>query len=152
MRYYFVNLAVHFGIALFFAILVVVCVGRNNKRRTKHASTFLLPVVFAILFLLQMVRFVVPRIFDINDILNENYQTQVGELQSVSYLENTVVVDGMTYYISPRVSLPDIGSQVKVRYTKSGKYAIHLDRIDTSFTPEEPLEQVVYTETTSTVS
>lgn len=64
---------------------------------------------------------------DIPDVLNDNFQTTVGVLQEVSYFENSVVVDGETYYISPRVNLPQIGSNVKLKYSKCGYYAVHLD-------------------------
>lgn len=131
MRYFFANLLAHFLLLVILISLVVLFTNRNIRRKTIHGIMFLLPVFLSIVTVFDVFVFTGPRLLDINDVLNKSYQSYTGELESVSYFNNIIVVDGTTYYVNPLHVMPSPGEQVRVKYTRYGKFAVQIEIVQT---------------------
>ena len=57
-----------------------------------------------------------------------------------------MTIDGELYYINPMRELPEVGSKVRIRYTRYSKYVISVEPIDEVDVPgviNEELETAV---------
>ena len=126
MKYYIANLAVHLAVTLIFIILLIVFSNRNKKRKTKYPVSYFIPTVLAIVIVAYVYGITGPRLLDLSDVASQDYYSYTGELESVSPLNNTMVIDGVTYYINPLRDIPEEGANVKVRYSRYGRYAVEV--------------------------
>lgn len=126
MKYFIANLSVHTIVALVFVILCVVFANRNRRGKTRHPVTYFLPIVFCALAVLYTIFFTAPRLLDIAAVKSDNYYSYTGTLEEVSVFNNFLVVDGKRYYINPLRTIPEEGTNVKVRYTKYGHYVVEV--------------------------
>jgi len=67
---------------------------------------------------------------DITGVLNDNYYTQTGEVEKVSALKTTFVLDGETYYINPRRNDLEAGDVVRIRHTRYSRYTVQIIQIE----------------------
>ena len=126
MKYFIANLAVHAMVTLVFVILSLVFSNRNKKGKTKHPVAYFLPLVFCAIAVVYTIFFTAPRLLDIAAVKSDNYYSYTGKLEDVSAFNNALVVDGERYYINPLRTIPEEGSNVKVRYTKYGHYVVEV--------------------------
>ena len=146
MRYYIVNLAVHVIISIAMIVTTVIFSNRNRKRKTRHVLTFFLPTVMAVVTVFYVFTITWPRLLDLSDVSTQNYYSYTGEVESVSSFNNTMTIDGELYYINPMRELPEVGSKVRIRYTRYSKYVISvepIDEVDVSGVINEELETAV---------
>jgi len=130
LKYYIANLAVHIFIVLVLLIVIVVASNRNRKRRTKHALTYFLPTVVAIILAVFVFKTTAPRLLDLSDVATQNYYSYTGVIETVSPLNNSFVLDGVRYYINPLRELPEEGTNVRIRYTRHSLYVISVEPVD----------------------
>ncbi len=130
MKYYIVNLGVHFLIVLALLILIVIFSNRNRKRKTKSPLFYFLPTVFAVIACLFVFKIMAPRLLDISDVATQNYYSYTGVIDEVAPLNNYLTVDGVKYYINPLRALPSEGTNVRIRYTRHSNYVISVEPVD----------------------
>lgn len=126
MKYFIANLVVHSIVTLVLVILSVTLSNRNKKGKTRNPVVYFLPLVFCALAVVYTVLFTAPRLLDIAAVKSDNYYSYTGTLEDVSVFNNALVVDGDRYYINPLRSIPEEGSNVKVRYTRYGHYVVEV--------------------------
>lgn len=126
MKYFLANLAVHLAVTLVFVILSVVFSNRNKRGKTKNPFAYFLPVIFCAIAVVYTFFYTAPRLLDFAAVKSDNYYSYTGTLENVSGLNNSLTVDGHKYYINPLRSIPEEGSNVKVRYTKYGHYVVEI--------------------------
>lgn len=128
MKYYLANLGVHIAINLILTLIVIRSSDRNRKGQTKHTLTYFLPFIMSIVTVLYMINFTAPRLLDLTDVTGQNYYSYTGTLEEISSMNNYFIIDGQKYYINPLRDIPEVGSLVKIRYTRYGKYVIEVTR------------------------
>ena len=146
MKYYIANLAVHVVVTLIMIVTVIVFSNRNRKRKTRYVSTYFLPTALAVITALYMFYITGPRLLDLSDVATQNYYSYTGVIEERSLLNNTLVIDGETYYINPLRELPDEGAKVRIRYTRFCNYVISVESVeavDVSGAIDEELETAV---------
>lgn len=126
MKYFLANLACHLLVTIVLLVFVLIFTNRNKKGLTKHPVLYFLPVLLSALTILYAIHFTAPRLLDISAVAADNYYSYTGELESVSLLNNSMVIDGVTYYINPLRDIPEEGANVKVRYSRYGRYAVEV--------------------------
>ena len=126
MKYFIANLSVHTTVALVLIILCVVCANRNKKGKTKNPVAYFLPLLFCAAAVAYMAVFTAPRLLAIASVKSDNYYSYTGTLEDVSVFNNALTVDGERYYINPLRDIPEEGSNVKIRYTRYGHYAVEV--------------------------
>ena len=120
------NLAAHAVIFIVFVILMLVFLRRNNKRKVKHGFMYLAPVFFAIVSVVYMVFLTGPRILDIRNITEDIYQFTSGKIESIGYFNNTIQVEGKTFYINPLADIPEEGTSIRIKHTNYGNYVVEM--------------------------
>lgn len=126
MKYFYVNLAAHVLIFVVLVVLMVIFYNRNAKRKTTRGFLYLAPVVLAILAVLYMIFLAGPRILDIRNMTSETYQFETGKIEKIGFLNNTISVEGKTFYINPLAKIPEEGTIVRVKYTEYANYVCEL--------------------------
>lgn len=126
MKYFLANLGVHIAINLILTLIVIRSSDRNRKGQTKHTLTYFLPFIMSIVTVLYMINFTAPRLLDLTDVTGQNYYSYTGTLEEISSMNNYFIIDGQKYYINPLRDIPEVGSLVKIRYTRYGKYVIEV--------------------------
>ncbi|MBO4243117.1 MAG: hypothetical protein IKT14_00545 [Clostridiales bacterium] len=146
MKYYLANLGVHIAVNLILTLIVIVSSDRNKRGQTKHALTYFLPFVVSIVTVLYMINFTAPRLLDLTDVTGQNYYSYTGTLEEISSMNNYFIIDGEKYYINPLRDIPEVGSLVKIRYTRYGKYVIEVtqsEEVNVSDSVNEEIQTAV---------
>lgn len=122
MNYFFANLVAHILIAS--ALLAVCCIfaDKVRKRKADKLIKFFLPVVLTILVIIYASFIIVPRMFDIRNVISNNYLSQSGTVESVAPLKNYIVVDGIKYYKNPSKSCPETGDKITLKYAETSHF------------------------------
>ena len=131
MKYYIANLAVHVVVTLIMIVFVIVFSNRNRKRKTRYVATYFLPTALAVVTAFYMFYITGPRLLDLSDVATQNYYSYTGVIEERSLLNNTLVIDGDTYYINPLRELPPEGSKVRIRFTRFCNYVISVESVET---------------------
>lgn len=126
MKYFLANLFCHTLVTVILLIFVLYFSNRNKRGLTKHAALYFLPVILSAVAVLYAMHFTAPRLLDISAVVGDNYYSYTGELEKVSLLNNSMVIDGQSYYINPLRDIPEEGANVKVRYSRYGRYAVEV--------------------------
>ena len=124
MNYFFANLSAHALLCLILVILMIIFTNRYIKRKTKHTLTYFVPVLLLIIIGFDVIKYLAPRMFDIDNVLNDVTYTYTGTVDEVSRFNNYIVVDGTTYYLDPFENEIEAGSTVKIKYTPASNYAM----------------------------
>lgn len=122
MPYYFVNLSLHLLVSAGILALILFLGKKNNERKHRRGVAFLLPAILTIVFLIQVISLSIPRTLDIVHVLKNNYRSTVGTVTSIGFLNNTVVIDGTTYYFDPFQFKPQTGDELFITYTPNAHY------------------------------
>lgn len=130
MKYYIANLLVHIIVTVALIIMVVVFSNRNRKRKTKYPVSYFIPTVLSILAAAYMFFITGPRLLDLADVATQNYYSYTGVIDELSWVNNTLTVDGKLYYINPLRDLPAEGTKVRIRYTRYSNYVISVESVD----------------------
>ncbi|MBR1798221.1 MAG: hypothetical protein IJ757_09485 [Clostridiales bacterium] len=130
MRYYIANLAVHVVVMLALIVIIIVFSDRNRKRKTKHAITYFVPTVAAVIAAFYLFKITGPRLLDLSDVATQNYYSYTGQIEEISPLNNSFLIDGDRYYINPLRDLPEAGEKVRIRYTRYSNYVISVEAVD----------------------
>lgn len=125
--YYFINLSLHFLISLTLMLILLHYVKKNQLRKNKRGISFLLPSLLAVIFLVQVMTFTVPRILDSVNIVKADYRTVTGQVESVRFLNHALVIDGKTYYYNPLIYKPKVGDELKISFTPKAGYIADLE-------------------------
>ncbi len=131
MKYYIANLAVHVVVTLIMIVSVIVFSNRNRKRKARYVATYFLPTALAVVTAFYMFYITGPRLLDLSDVATQNYYSYTGVIEERSLLNNTLVIDGDTYYINPLRELPPEGSKVRIRFTRFCNYVISVESVET---------------------
>lgn len=131
MKYYIANLAVHVVVTLIMIVSVIVFSNRNRKRKTRYVTTYFLPTALAVVTAFYMFYITGPRLLDLSDVATQNYYSYTGVIEERALLNNTLVIDGDTYYINPLRKLPPEGSKVRIRFTRFCNYVISVESVET---------------------
>lgn len=131
MKYYIANLAVHVVVTLIMIVSVIVFSNRNRKRKTRYVTTYFLPTALAVVTAFYMFYITGPRLLDLSDVATQNYYSYTGVIEERALLNNTLVIDGDTYYINPLRELPPEGSKVRIRFTRFCNYVISVESVET---------------------
>lgn len=118
MRYYLLNLAVHAVVLSVLILCVCVFTKRNKKRKTKTVIGYFMPVLFALLAILDLAFITAPRLLDFNSVAARSYYSDTGVVTEVSYFKNYFMVDGKTYYINPMRLKIKVGDTVRIKHTQ----------------------------------
>lgn len=138
MRYYLLNLAVH--AVVLFVLIFGVCffTKRNKKRKTKTVIGYFMPMLFALLAILDLAFITAPRLLDFNSVAARSYYYDTGVVTDVSYLKNYFTVDGKTYYINPMRLKIKVGDTVRIKHTQySGFTAEVIDVTNSETLPSD---------------
>ncbi len=127
MVYYFLNFAVHSLISLFLLFIMLHYVSVLRAHKAKRGFVFIFPVIITLVFLFQVTSSVIPRALDCIYILKSEYTVSVGTVQSVGYLNHSIVVGDETYYFNPFAFKPQKGDELIIKYTPNSRYAIDLE-------------------------
>ena len=122
MNYYIANLGVH--VVLITAMIAVICIfaDKVRRRKAKNIVFYFLPVAVTILVIVYAVAIVVPRMFDLRNVVNKNYSTAQGTVEKVSLLKNYITVDGVAYYRNPTKECPEKGDEITFKYSDGSKF------------------------------
>ncbi len=131
MKYYLANLALHLLVTLLLGLVVVIFADRNRKRKTKYPVSYFIPTVAAIIVATYAFHVAGPRLLDLSDVATQNYYSYTGVIEEIALFNNSLVIDGETYYINPMRDLPGEGSKVRIRYTRYSNYVISVEAVDT---------------------
>lgn len=131
MKYYIANLAVHVVVTLIMIVSVIVFSNRNRKRKTRYVAAYFLPTALAVVTAFYMFYITGPRLLDLSDVATQNYYSYTGVIEERALLNNTLVIDGDTYYINPLRELPPEGSKVRIRFTRFCNYVISVESVET---------------------
>ena len=126
MKYFYVNLAAHIVVFIALIVLMLVFIGRNQKRKTKHGFIFFLPVVLMMVSVLDLFLFAGPRILDIDNMVSGTYQFEVGKVEETGVFNNTIVVNGKTFYVNPLADIPEAGTNIRIKHTEHSNYVVEL--------------------------
>jgi len=131
LKYYIANLAVHVVVTLIMIVSVIVFSNRNRKRKTRYVAAYFLPTALAVVTAFYMFYITGPRLLDLSDVATQNYYSYTGVIEERALLNNTLVIDGDTYYINPLRELPPEGSKVRIRFTRFCNYVISVESVET---------------------
>lgn len=122
MNYYIANLGAH--TILLSALIAVICIfaDKVRRRKAKNIILYFLPVAVTVLVLVYAVAIVIPRLFDLRNVVNNNYSTAQGVVEKVSPLKNYITVDGVTYYRNPSKECPEKGDEITLKYSDGSKF------------------------------
>ena len=127
--YYFINLSLHFLISLTLMLIFLHFAKKNQLRKNKRGISFLLPSLLAVIFLVQVMTFTVPRILDSVNVVKADYRTVTGQVESVRFLNHALVINGKTFYYNPLIYKPKVGDELKISYTPRAGYIADLEPI-----------------------
>ena len=124
MRYFIANIAFHAVITIVFIVLACIFTARNRKRTTKHVVTYLFPIAFTIVALVDITVYMAPRLLDINCLASNNYYYDTGTVENIGFLKNYFVIDGNYYYVNPLRNTLAEGDTVRVKHTQYSAYTV----------------------------
>ena len=127
MSYFWFNLGGHLFISLILLIVFLWSFKNTQQNRWKKGFLYVLPTVLAVILLIQLALFSIPRILDTSTVLRSTYRMHSGKIESVSSLKDHVVVDGTTYYVNPFSFDLNEGDEVTVKYTPYAHYAYSME-------------------------
>lgn len=130
MSYYWTNLAAHLLVSLILLIIFLAAVKGSQEYRWKKGFLFLLPSVLMIVLLIQLSVFSIPRVLDSTTVLRSTYRMESGKIESISQFNNTVVINGITYYVNPFDFELEVGDEVSIKYTPYAHYAYSLEKAE----------------------
>lgn len=113
MKYYFVNLGLHLLVTIILIVLLIITTNRNKKGKTSRGVWFFLPVVLSIAVVFHLAVYTTPRLMDIKSVVTNSARESDGIVESISPLNNYIIVDGEKYFINPKHSYPETGTRVQ---------------------------------------
>ena len=129
MRYFFVNLAVHLIVTIAFAVMTCIFAGRNKKKKTKHVLTYFLPIIFALVAIVDIALYTAPRLMDINSMISSNFLYTTGSVEKIGYMKNYFVIEGKYYYMNPLYNKLIEGDVVRVEHTPYSLFTVDITTI-----------------------
>lgn len=138
MSYFWVNLGGHLLISLILLIVFLWSYQNTQQNRWKKGFLYVLPTVLAVILLIQLAVFSIPRLLDTSTVLRSSYRMHSGTIESVSSFKDHVVIDGTKYYVNPFSFDLKEGDEVTVKYTPYAHYAYSLEL------QEDELEETAY--------
>ena len=122
MNYFFANLGAHVLIAS--ALLAVCCIfaDKVRKRKADKMIKYFLPLVLTVIIIIYASLIIVPRMFDIRNVVSNNYQSQSGTVEYVAPLKKYIVVDGVKYYKNPSKDCPEAGDKITLKYAETSRF------------------------------
>ncbi len=130
MKYFIANLAVHVVLTLVMVVIMIVFSNRNRVKKTKYVIAYFIPTITAIIAVFYVFFITGPRLLDLSDVATQNYYSYTGVIDELSLLNNSLKIDGHTYYINPLRDLPPEGTKVRIRYTRYCNYVISVETIE----------------------
>ena len=117
MVYFFINFTIHGLISLLLLMLLISTFRVNQQRKNKHGLRFFVPFIVALILLAQLSIFTLPRILDTTDVIRSEYSVIQGSVERIGYFNNTLTVDGETYYYNPMVYKPHVDDELRFLVT-----------------------------------
>lgn len=122
MIYFFANVLVHGLISLLLLIFLLKAYKVNQDRKNKHGIGFFAPFLIALILLVQLALFTLPRILDVSDVIRSDYRQIEGEVEHVAYFNNVLIINGNTYYYNPMTYKPHVGDVLRFSVTSHSGY------------------------------
>jgi predicted PurR-regulated permease PerM len=122
MNYFFANLGAH---VVMMSLLIFVCcifADKVRRRKSNRIIKYFLPVLLTVIIVIYGIFIVVPRMLDIRVVINNNYSTLQGTVESVSPLKNYITINGVNYYKNPSKSCPEPGDKITIRYAEASSF------------------------------
>ncbi len=132
MKYFIANISAHIVIFVGIIVLLVFFTNKNRKRELKFAPLFFVPILLSALAVLDMLFIVGPRLLDLSDVLHSNYKISVGVIEEKSFFNNMITIDGTTYFVNPLHDIPEIGTEVRYKYTDNSDFSPNIIEADES--------------------
>ena len=101
---------------------------------------YFLPVVLALLAVLDLALITAPRLMDISSIVSKSYYYDTGKITDVSFLNNYYFIDGKCYFINPLRMKAKAGDTVRVKHSKYSRFTSEI--IDMSNPEANPSDTV----------
>lgn len=129
MRYFIVNLAAHLIVTIALVVLTCVFAGRNKRRKTRYMPMYFLPILLALLAIIDIIVITAPRMMDINSMINDNFYLDSGEVEDIGFMKNYFVIDGKHYYMNPLRNKMNEGDVVKVKHTPYSSFTVDITMV-----------------------
>lgn len=131
MVYFFVNLMLHGAISLMLLLILFRALRVNYERKNKKGLSYLLPVILTVILLIQVIGFTIPRLLDSVYVMKGSYQTVIGEVESIGFLNNTMRIDGKDYFYNPLSSTnkPLEGDYLEISYARYSGFVFDMKRV-----------------------
>ena len=128
MVYFFINLVLHLAISCALVVFLLRFAKANRDRTNKRGFTFLLPVLFAIIFLFHGITNTFPKLADSVFIVNETHHQYMprGTVESIGLFNNTFIINDTKYYYNPFAFKPKNGDILQVNSTPYSRYITKL--------------------------
>lgn len=127
MFYFAINLIVHLIITCFLVLFILRFAKANKQRKNTRGISFLLPLVFSVIFFLHAVTNTFPKLADSIPVFTETYQPlKEGEVESISLFNNSLVIDGIKYFYNPFAHKPEKGDVLQIYSTQHSHYIVKL--------------------------
>ena len=124
MVYFTINLMIHMTISCFFIIFILRFAKINKQRKNTRGISFLFPVLLSILFLFHAILNTFPKLADTVPVFTQVYQPpQSGTVESISFFNNSLVIDGTKYFYNPFAYKPEEGDIIQIYSTPYSHYA-----------------------------
>lgn len=140
MNYFLANFGAHIIVLAILLVALFITSNRTMRRKVKHTLTYFLPVVLCIAVFVDVVLVIAPRCFDLSVVIKGKFEQKTGVVEDVGYFNNTIVIDGVTYYVNPFRDIPKEGSTVEFKYTNESKYALAIVVINDTDEEDDSVE------------
>lgn len=122
MVYFIINLILHAAVSGLLLLIFFHYVRLNQERRNKKGLSYLLPTLLAAFLLVQFVGYTVPRLLDMGTVAKSTYRIAIGEVEETVFMNNSMKIDGKTYYYNPFLYKPHEGDRLEFTYAPNSKY------------------------------
>lgn len=126
MIYFFINLAFHSIISLVLFIVLRHFFIINQQRRNKMWISYFFPLVVSVILLIQATIFTFPRLLASAEVIRNDLSTQSGVVAEVGFLNNTLTIEGETYYFNPMLYKPKEGDVIIFQSTSRARYIVEM--------------------------
>ena len=127
MVYFTFNLMIHLSISSILVVFILRFATTNKKRKNTKGISFLFPVALSVIFLFHATTNTFPKLADTVSVYREISQPlREGEVESVSFFNNTLVMDGVKYFYNPFIQKPKKGENIKLYCSPHSRYIVKL--------------------------
>lgn len=133
------TLLLSFLIGLLLFLILLKRLEVNWQRRNKHAASYILPVLFTILFVLHVGFDLQGRVLDFIDILQQNPRVMTASADEMTLNGNRLKIDGESYIVSPDSVEIAPETYYRINYTERSHVVLSFEELtELPETPDTP--------------